>query len=205
MKIQRITSGCLKANGYVVHTKNSSDCYVIDPGYNGHFFTDYAKKNKLNIKGVLLTHHHFDHSLAAPKVAEKAKCKIYIHKNDEEALRNKLGMDCSFIEAFDDDQVFAFGNVNFKVVNTKGHTKGGVCYVDEEGGIVFTGDTVFADCIGITHLEDGSSDEMVKSCKLISNWPGNWTIYPGHGPKATIDKVNQINEELKYALTLDVE
>lgn len=202
MIIKKFTCGALKANGYVVHTKNSNQCYVIDPGYNGHFYVDYAKKNKLKIEGVLLTHHHFDHSLAAPKIAEKAGCKIYVHKNDEAMLRDKLGMDCPFIEAFDDDRVFTFGNVIFKVKNTKGHTKGGVCYIDEAGGKVFTGDTVFADCIGITHLEDGSSDEMVASCKEISSWPGNWVIYPGHGPKATIDVMNQINEELKYALTL---
>ncbi len=83
-----------------------------------------------------------------------------------------------------------------------GHTKGGTCIVDKKNQVAFTGDTIFATEIGITDLEDGSPEEMAKSCYEINKWDDDIKIYPGHGESAYMGFVKSQNDEFKQALNM---
>ena len=100
----------------------------------------------------------------------------------------------------DGDEIELLG-AKVTCIHVPGHTKGGVCLVDEGNKLAFTGDTVFAVEIGITNLDDGSPEEMAQSCVYIrDNFADDITIYPGHGPSATMKEVKENNPEFKDAL-----
>lgn len=61
MKIKRLIGGNLESNGYVIYDKEYGAAYIVDPGYNGEKFIKVVNDLGLSLKGILLTHHHYDH------------------------------------------------------------------------------------------------------------------------------------------------
>lgn len=203
MKIERLVGGNLETNGYIVYVKDGGDAFCIDTGFDYKWYIDYAMKHQLTIKGVLLTHHHYDHSTAAPKLARELDIPIYIHRNDLEMLEKLFKKDMCLVEFFDEDRKFVLEDREFYVINTPGHTRGGVFFVNEKDNIAFTGDTVFSQEIGITDLEDGNWQDMANTCKYIfAKLPKDMTIYPGHGDSAKVSFVLENNKELQEAIEL---
>lgn len=77
-----------------------------------------------------------------------------------------MGMDAAFAPAdkiFKDGETVNEAGLDFKVLATPGHTRGGVCLVC--GDVVFCGDTVFAESIGRTDLPGGSYKQILNSIK----------------------------------------
>lgn len=189
MKIKRFIGGVLEANGYVISALpegDADDCYIIDPGYNPKRFIEYINENKLNLKGIILTHHHSDHSGAATRIKKEMDCPVMIHRGDGDALR-----DYADIMLEDGDEIDGL-----RIIHTPGHTKGGICIMNEKDRLCFTGDTIFNVDLGRTDLGDGSDREMEATIlDIIDKWPNDITIYPGHGDPATMKKVRRINTE----------
>ena len=65
----------------------------------------------------------------------------------------------------DDNDLIHVGNIEFRVIATPGHTKGGLCLYSEKENLVFTGDTLFKKVIGRTDLPTGSNKTVVSSLK----------------------------------------
>ena len=84
--------------------------------------------------------------------------------------------------------VIKVGTLRFEVIETPGHTAGGICLFEREDGVLFTGDTLFAGAIGRTDHPGGDYDQLMKSIiqKLLPldspAAPRNITVVPGHGP-----------------------
>ena len=75
--------------------------------------------------------------------------------------------------------------MSIKVINTPGHTDGGVCFL--VGDSLFTGDTLFRRNIGRTDLFGGDSKKIKESLKKLFSIDGNYTVYPGHGDTTNLD------------------
>lgn len=201
MEIKRFEAGQLLSNGYVIYDHEGGYCWLIDTGYEPDNFIGFVKEKKLNALGIIFTHHHYDHITAGPKVAEALNCDMYIEERDFERAKKTLKDGAARLKAFNAGDEFKAGDIRLVSVLTPGHTKGGVCLVDEGNKLAFTGDTVFAVEIGITNLDDGSPEEMAQSCVYIrDNFADDITIYPGHGPSATMKEVKENNPEFKDAL-----
>ena len=206
MEIKRIIGGILQANCYIISpsqrgdakaaTEEKTPCFIIDPGYDPGKIIKYIKSENLSPEGIILTHHHVDHSGYADRVRKELDCPIMIHREDADRYRE--GADI-FLE---DGDVLTLckdndrGTVKLTVLHTAGHTRGGICLMAARDRICFTGDTIFNVDLGRTDLEDGSYEEMVDSIKnVIDKWENDITIYPGHGDPATMKKVRKINLE----------
>ncbi len=88
-----------------------------------------------------------------------------------------------------------------EIIETKGHTDGGVCFVSWENKIAFTGDTIFLTEIGITNLKDGSPEDMARSCRYLNEvFADDMMIYAGHGEVGTMKELRQNNIEFAEAL-----
>ena len=84
-----------------------------------------------------------------------------------------------------DGDVISLGTLRFKVLETPGHTPGGLSLYGE--GVVFSGDTLFRYSVGRTDLYGGSSDILLDSIeKKLLTLPDDTVVLPGHGPATTI-------------------
>lgn len=177
-------------------------CVLIDPGfYTEDEQTDYfemIESKGLKPEAILLTHGHPDHIWGVGDTLRHfGEMPVYVSEADEItithmfALIKKLGMkqpDTSFRRTYvKEGQTVRAAGFGFKVIETPGHTPGGVCYLEEKEAIMFTGDTLFAGTIGTSSLEFGDYDkEIVSIMDKLMVLDGGITIYPGHGPSSTI-------------------
>jgi len=190
MKIKRFIGGLLESNGYVIYQEEGQNCYIIDPGYNSKVFIDYVQKEKFNVKGILLTHHHYDHVGAVERIKAVYDCPVYLHRSDCDMYRKPVDV------YMEDGDVIDLDGEKIVVVHTPGHTAGSVCFFSTKSKLAFTGDTIFNVDLGRTDLEDGSESDMINSIRnIINNWENDIMIYPGHGDGCTMKKVRKINKE----------
>lgn len=190
MKIQRFTGGILESNGYVLYQSEGQTSYIIDPGYNSKVYLDYLKKNNLRLEGVLLTHHHYDHTGAVDRIKKELDCPVYLHRADCDMYKKPVDV------YMEDGDVIELGGEKLVVISTPGHTRGSVCFFSAKSRVAFTGDTIFNVDLGRTDLEDGSEEEMRHSIiDIIDKWDNDIMIYPGHGDGCTMKKVRKINKE----------
>jgi glyoxylase-like metal-dependent hydrolase (beta-lactamase superfamily II) len=174
----------------VVYTGKGTPCFVIDPGYNPRIFIDYILYNELDIQGILLTHHHYDHVGGVDKIKQYFDCPVLLHREDIDAYRKPVD------HMLEDGEELLLGKERVKVIHTPGHTRGSVCFIMGNGKVAFTGDTIFNVDLGRTDLSGGSDAQMINSCKkVISKWARDMFIYPGHGDGCTMKTVRKINRE----------
>ena len=99
----------------------------------------------------------------------------------------------SFIDIHDSDTI-QVGSLRFEVLETPGHSVGGVCYLERNEGVLFSGDTIFAGAIGRTDHPGGDYDLMMKSIwEKIMCLDGQTAIYPGHGPATDVARERMTN------------
>jgi len=171
IKIIPLIVGPLLTNCYILISND--EAIVIDPGAGLKRILEELGGKKLNY--IILTHYHWDHSLATLKLKEKTGAKILIGKGEKNFIK--------FVpdQFVDGGEEIKMGEQFLKVIHTPGHTKGSICLVGEN--FIFTGDVLFKDGIGRTDLPGGSIEDLENSLKKLEKAlkPG-MKIYPGHGP-----------------------
>ncbi len=203
MKLYHLQSGPLNVNSYfLVNDKNQA--VVIDSGENYKKIKQVSEKFGFEVKAVLLTHAHFDHSGNAKKLQDDG-AKIYISKIDAKKLLNDdnlsvdFGRKFEYLTAdytFEDGDVLNVCDITIKVIATPGHTDGSVCFMVENS--LFTGDTLFFGSVGRTDFKSGNREEMVKSIKKLFNLEGDYTVYPGHDEFTTLGRERKYNIFAEY-------
>jgi glyoxylase-like metal-dependent hydrolase (beta-lactamase superfamily II) len=79
-----------------------------------------------------------------------------------------------------DGDVLNLGNRKLRVLHTPGHTPGCISLVDEENGVLLSGDTVHAGAM-FAHYEGGSAHEYRDSVNRLAELvPVLHSVYPGH-------------------------
>ncbi len=190
MDIQRFIGGNLEANGYVITSRSGGECFIIDPGYRPGVFLRDVETRKLKPLGILLTHHHDDHTGAVNRLRREWDCPVYLHRLDAYVWPSDVDVYLEGGETLD------LGGEEIQVIHTPGHTRGGVCFMAPESRVCFTGDTIFNVDLGRTDLDDGSPEDMEKTIReIIDRWPNDLRIYPGHGDDCTMKTVRKINRE----------
>ena len=122
------------------------------------------------------------------------KAEIYLDKEDESLVTEKNKAILSYfgipLSLYSIPSPFLYHDYPsslgpFTVLKTPGHTKGGVCLLDEEEGILFSGDTLFQNGEGRTDL-GGNWKELEESLKNLSLLSEKINVFPGHGGKTDI-------------------
>lgn len=177
------------------------NCAIIDPGCSSLSELD-ALKRAISEKGlkpvcIMLTHGHFDHILGTAALSSAfGRLPVYMHPADRFTLEsNEYFCRCfgaPMPEAFEtadvvEGSVVEVGSLRFKVIETPGHTVGGVCYLERSEKTLFCGDTLFAGAIGRTDHPGGDYDKIMESIftKLL-HLEGDTMVIPGHGPCSDI-------------------
>ena len=183
-------------------------CAIADPGFETSEERD-SLIGFINSKGlkpvcILLTHGHFDHVLGVAGLSETfGGLPVYMHPADKSTLENNQYF-CRFFgspmpASFETTDVaegseIEVGSLRFEVIETPGHTPGGVCYLERENKYMLSGDTLFAGAIGRTDHPGGDYDAIMKSILgKLTVLDGQIEVVPGHGPTSTIAEEGMTN------------
>ena len=211
MKIERIKYGELENNCYIIYSDapesgdgTCGECWILDPGGAAERIISFVRDHSLTPKGILITHHHDDHTAAAPRVAREFGIPVYIHEAEAD-LPDVRSLRAETVSMKDGDVLTVgepgAGGAEIKVVSTPGHSKGSVCFLCEAENLAFTGDCVFSDETGYTIFEGGSKHEMIDSIgSIINKWPDDLVIYPGHFEPADMGYVKANNIDYLKAM-----
>ena len=198
MQIFSICPKSFASNTYLLTSKNSA--LVIDPSVSVNAIAEKLEERNIELKGVLLTHGHFDHIISIDTVRERYNVPVYIHQADACMLTNGylngfylfFQKDCVHNPAdilFEDGYKIQLDNEIITVLHTPGHSKGSCCFIFEDykyGTSLITGDTLFSNSIGRCDLYGGNEAEIETSIKKLSTFDKNSPIYPGHNESSTL-------------------
>lgn len=206
MKIQTLVVGQLGVNCYLVIDESTNSAAVIDPGDNPGEIEAAVRAAGVEVKHILFTHGHPDHTFSAGQLQQNIDVDVLMHEADIPQLDAHQDLVMMFYDInryiaprfgrfLGDGDVIELGKTELKAVHTPGHTPGGLCFVS--GKVAFTGDTLFARGVGRTDLLGGSFDQLTFSIhsKLLT-LPDDTVIYPGHGPSSTIGTEKSENTRL---------
>ncbi|MDO8578884.1 MAG: MBL fold metallo-hydrolase [Dehalococcoidales bacterium] len=206
MNIEKIEVGPLGVNCYLLGDEAARVGIIIDPGAEPETILKRVKNLKLDIKSIVITHGHFDHTGALKEIKDATGADIAIHAEDARRLGAKDPMAATFGISYStppapnrllkDGDIIRAGSLQLQVLHTPGHTPGSICLLGD--GVVFTGDTLFCSGIGRTDLPGGSPEKILDSIRnKLMVLPGNTTVYPGHGPETTIGQERRNNPFLQ--------
>jgi metallo-beta-lactamase family protein len=209
MEIKRFEFNFFGENTYVIWDASSQEAAIVDPGMVNPEETDqiedFIATHRLSVRYILLTHAHVDHTFGIDILKEKYHAPVLAHKADlplgqmrgQQAEMFHLPMKLGPVEIdrfISANTTLNLGNERIEVIETPGHSPGGVCYYVPESSFILTGDTLFQGSIGRTDLPGGDHNTLLRSISTgLFNLPDNTVVYPGHGPATTIGKEKRTN------------
>ncbi len=205
MQITRLVVGPLQVNCYILEDPRTKEAVIIDPGDDATAILKVVKNKGLTVKYIINTHAHFDHVGANQQVKDATGAEILIHQEDDALLgqaadqARMFGMRSPASPKADryvkHGDVICAGGISLRVLHTPGHSSGGISLAG--GGVVFTGDALFAGSIGRTDLMGGDLMTLITSIKdNLMTLPDETLVLSGHGPESTIGEERRENPYL---------
>lgn len=200
MNIKKFTLGPLSTNAYLM--ENGEDSILFDAPPSSGKIVEYIKERGLKLKALLLTHGHFDHIRGLKDLLKyDENLKIYIGAKEQDFLSspyknmsllwfpyysNFNPKDLNLETLKEGDKVF-----NFDVIESPGHTIGGITFVEYDANLAISGDNAFSKSTGSFRLPTGNKEELGKSIKRLYDITSNnsFRILPGHGEEITSDNL----------------
>lgn len=186
--------GPLGVNCTIIY--RDSNALVFDAGGDANRIKDFLDKNGIENIMLVNTHGHFDHVGAINDLKKLYNAKLYMSVKDDFLLKEAgnhsefFGLPRVSIPAIDVD-ISGMNNLpnnitDVSIIQTPGHTPGGLCFYMEELNLLISGDTLFRNSIGRTDFPYCSYDELIISVKKLYSLPENTRVIPGHGPFTSI-------------------
>ena len=192
LDVRSFTVGVVQENSYIVRAdRDARSAVIVDPGDEAPRLLGAAEQLGVQIEAILITHCHFDHIGAVAPVAQATGAPVYCPGLERPLLSDIM----SFVpypgigpfESYEADHTVEGGErltlagLEFDVVFTPGHSPGHVTYALADEGALFSGDVLFQGSVGRVDLPGGDWDVLEASIgRLVSAYPADSTIYPGH-------------------------
>lgn len=191
MKLSVYTGGFVQTNGYLVETPDGN--FLIDAPDG---VTRWIESKGVRVDDVLLTHQHYDHvtDAAALKATGARLHALEDYSKDLtlESMVRGWGLPISVIP-YEVDRKFSMGEPlvvagkTISLAHVPGHSPDSVTFYLADDGVLFSGDTLFADSVGRTDLPGGNTNQLIEGIltKLLT-LPPETKVFPGHGPATSI-------------------
>ncbi len=175
---------------YIIADEVTKEAAVVDPSFNVEAITQLLVRENLNLKYVVNTHHHSDHTAGNEELASKYQAKIVAHR------LSRVKKDC----AVDGGESIRIGKITIRIIHTPGHSPDSISLLAD--GKLLTGDTLFVGECGRTDLTGGDASDMYHSLfDKLMKLSDEIEVYPGHdygpSPHSTIGQERKTNYTLK--------
>lgn len=191
IQVKQIVNSVFTSNTYVLSGDNPNDYWLVDVG-DFNKVIDYIPNNS-NIRGVLLTHSHFDHIYGINELYRRfPKCIVCTSEYGLRAIYSEK-MNFSFYHKSpivfegqnikvlkEGDSIELFGGCLVRVFNTPGHCPSCLTYMVDN--YIFTGDSYIPDVAVISKLPKGDKNLAKQSSERIIELAKGFIICAGHGP-----------------------
>ena len=181
-------------DNYIWLITSGKNAFAVDPGDAAPLIS-VLEKRKLNLKGILITHHHYDHSGGILDLLNRYNTKIYgPHGGHIKGITHTLK----------NNQVLDLLGYSFKALCVPGHTDDQIAYYSNttDNPILFSGDTLFA--AGCGRIFEGTAEQMHKSLQKFSKLPLKTLVYCGHEYTLSnlkfASKVEPLNKKIQSRL-----
>lgn len=196
MLLKVFTTGPVATHAYLIGCPKTKAAAIIDaPQAVTPAISNVVTEHGLLVKMILLTHSHWDHIADAAALKTTFHVPLYVHENDKKNVQHPGSDHLRLlfpIEGVEPDHflkegdVVRVGELEIHVIETPGHTPGGICLFLPKEGVLFSGDTLFRKGIGRLDLPTSAADDMPASLQKLSQLPPRTVVYPGHGPPTTL-------------------
>lgn len=197
-QLKRVVNSIFSSNTYVITHVINKYAYLVDCG-NIETFSEIT--NDYIIKGVFITHSHFDHIYGLNNLIEHfPDCTIYISKGGKEGLfddkRNfslyherPLNFKGGNIHVVQDGEcIDLFDDIKMECFYTPGHDTS--CMTFRCGKYLFTGDSYIPNEKPVTKLKGGDrKDYEISLKKILSLIYSDTIVCPGHGEITQGEKI----------------
>ena len=190
--MERLT---IQVGGFEVNCSILSEnrkAWIVDPGQEAERIIDLLAKKGLEPAAILLTHGHFDHISGIPGLLKKfPDLPVYVHEKDAQMFGHPLNQlppeYTSFVKPRSLKTLDKLeGLEELEILETPGHTPGGVYYYFPKDKLLLSGDTLFAGSVGRTDLPGGDMATLMDSLQKLTALPDDTLVIPGHGLHTTI-------------------
>ena len=186
------------------------EAVIFDAWGNALDWEKLLESRGLRLRAIYSTHGHGDHISAAPSLAEKYNVPWFLNSEDNvliswsNNLLKYFGL--PLIEGnyrqppdLDAGEKMILPGVFAEVIETPGHTPGGVTYYFPDFGVLLTGDTLFRDSFGRYDLPGGDANAIMQSISKLyeMNFPEETFVVHGHGIDSTIGILKKENPYFK--------
>jgi glyoxylase-like metal-dependent hydrolase (beta-lactamase superfamily II) len=176
----------LTVNCFLVWDEVTRDAALFDLGLNAKPLLDCLTENNLVLRHVFITHSHWDHVEALPKI-RAAWPKARVHSSSKNApvdQRNKPS------------EIIHLGGLRVTYRETPGHADDGVTYLvgnwqEDAPHVAVVGDAIFAGSMGRGNPSYDLARQKVR--EQILSLPPETLICPGHGPFTTVAQEKEHN------------
>ncbi|MEO7998821.1 MAG: MBL fold metallo-hydrolase [Gemmatimonadaceae bacterium] len=201
-----ITVGLLEENCWLVMDPDTREAVLVDPGDEGERLLAAVDAEGATLKGIWLTHAHFDHLGAVAHIMRERPVPIWLHPLDRGLYDNavaaaeRFGLDVEqppppHHELSEGDTV-TLGSYSFSVMHTPGHSPGHVGFLGQD--VLLGGDCLFAGSVGRTDLPFCDPAVFQKTLHRLASLPEGTRVLPGHGPATTIGRERATNPFLRH-------
>lgn len=197
INICKLVLGGVSTNTYIVYDEKG-EALIVDPADSADIIKIKVTDLSVQVKGILLTHGHFDHIGAAKQLKDMYDVSVYAFEKEKEILESSYNnLSEMFMNGFTlkadkylkDGEKIELAGFNIEVIHTPGHTAGSVCYLisyDDEQ-VLMSGDTLFAGSHGRYDFPTGSYRDIMDSIKeKLLVLDETLEVYPGHNEETTI-------------------
>lgn len=204
-RLWSVPTGPIQENAILI-AGTQNEGFLIDPGDDAERLLTLVRGSGVTVRGILLTHAHFDHIGAVQPLREALDVPVWLHPSDLPLYRagaqSAARWNLPFIQPADPDheisegQTFTAGDLTLTARFLPGHAPGHVVF--SAPGLVVAGDTLFRGGIGRTDLPGGNHPQLLAGIReQLLTLPGDTAVYPGHGPRTTVATEIQTNPFLQ--------
>jgi glyoxylase-like metal-dependent hydrolase (beta-lactamase superfamily II) len=169
----------ITVNCFLVWDEVTRDAALFDTGLDAKPVLECIAANQLQLRHIFITHSHYDHVEALPKIREVFP-KTRLHSSSKGAPVDQRNRANDFI---------MLGSLRITNRPTPGHAEDGTTYVigtwgEDAPHVAVVGDAIFAGSIGRGNQSWDLAKEKVR--EQIFTLPPETLICPGHGPLTTV-------------------